>query len=165
MLCQRCQKNNATVHFKQVINGVVSETRLCSECAEKEKISSFFPQDNLFSGFFSDSIFGGEYIKEQKKCPLCGSTRRDLAENGRAGCAKCYEVFSQELTKIVYGIHGNAVHTGSAPGKHIEAIAKRKEIDELKKEQREAVANEDYEKAAAIRDKIKTLEKDEQGED
>lgn len=164
MLCQRCQKNNATVHYKQVINGVVSEMRLCSECAEKEKMGSFFPQDNLFSGFFSDSIFGGEYIKEQKKCPLCGSTRRDLAENGRAGCAKCYEVFSQELAKIIYGIHGNAVHTGSAPGKHAEALAKRKEIEELKTEQRQAVLDENYEKAAAIRDKIKSLEKEEKGE-
>ena len=135
--------------------------RLCSECAEKEKMGSFFPQDNLFSGFFSDSIFGGDYIKEQKKCPLCGSTRRDLAENGRAGCAKCYEVFSSELAKIVYGIHGNAVHVGSAPGKHAESIAKRKEIDELKKQQQQAVLEEDYEKAAAIRDKIRALEKEE----
>ncbi|MBQ9692091.1 MAG: UvrB/UvrC motif-containing protein [Clostridia bacterium] len=165
MLCQKCQKNNATVHFKQVINGVTQEMRLCSECAEKEKIGSLFPQDNLFSGFFRDSIFGSEYIKEQKKCPLCGSTRRDLAENGRAGCAKCYEVFSQELAKIVYGIHGNAVHTGSAPGKHAQEQAKRKEIEALKQEQQRAISDEDYEKAAAIRDKIKLLEKEEKGDD
>ena len=129
MLCQRCQKNNATVHLKQVINGVKTEMLLCPECAEKENLGSFFPQDDLLSGFFSNSVFGNDYLKEQKRCSLCGSTRRDLAEKGRAGCAKCYEVFSEELANIIYGIHGNAVHTGSVPGKHAESLAKRKEIE------------------------------------
>ena len=164
MLCQRCQKNNATVHLKQVINGVKTEMLLCPECAEKENLGSFFPQDDLLSGFFSNSVFGNDYLKEQKRCSLCGSTRRDLAEKGRAGCAKCYEVFSEELANIIYGIHGNAVHTGSVPGKHAESLAKRKEIEDLKKEQQKAVLEQDYEKAAVIRDKIKELEKEEKGE-
>ncbi len=159
MLCQKCQKNNATVHVKQTVNGVKTEMLLCSECAEKENLGSFFPSDNLFSGFFSDSIFGGEYLKEQKKCSLCGSTRRDLADKGRAGCAKCYEVFADELKNIIYGIHGNAVHTGSVPGKHLENIEKRKEIERLKKEQQQAVLEQNFEQAAVLRDKIKELEK------
>jgi len=164
MLCQKCQKNNATVHVKQTVNGVKTEMLLCSECAEKENIGSFFPSDNLFSGFFSDSIFGGEYLKEQKKCPLCGSTRSDLAKTGRAGCAKCYEVFEEELKKMIYGIHGNAVHTGAVPGKHLADIEKRKEIEQLKKEQQQAVLEQNYEQAAVIRDKIKELEKSDKEE-
>ncbi len=160
MLCQRCHKNNATVHVKQIINGEVSQLMLCAECAEKENFGSFFGigNDNLFSGFFSDSILGNTFTSEKKVCPLCKSTRRDLARTGRAGCAKCYEVFSDELSKIIYGIHGNTTHSGSAPGRHIEEIEKNKEIDALKKEQETAILEEDYEKAAEIRDKIKAIE-------
>ncbi len=163
MLCQKCHKNSATVHIKQVINGEVSERMLCSECAEKENLGTFFSggADSLFSGFFSDSILGGTGIAEKKICPLCKSTKRELAKTGRAGCAECYNVFSEELSKIIYGIHGHTTHSGSAPGKHVEELTKRDEIEALKKEQEEAVLSENYEKAAEIRDKIKAIEKKE----
>ena len=160
MLCQKCHKTNATVHIKQIINGESSERLLCQECAEKEKLTPFFTggADSLFSGFFSDSILGGGLHTEKKVCPLCRSTKSDLARTGRAGCAECYNVFADELARIIYGIHGNAIHSGSAPGKRIEELTKRDEIDALKKEQEEAVLSENYEKAAEIRDKIKALE-------
>ena len=35
MLCDKCGKNTATTHIKRIINGVVTESNLCSECAEK----------------------------------------------------------------------------------------------------------------------------------
>ena len=160
MLCQKCNKNTASVHIKQVINGEVSERMLCPECAEKENLGSFFSSgaDSLFSGFFSDSIFGSALPNEKKVCPLCKSTKRDLAKTGRAGCAECYNVFAEELSKIIYGIHGNTTHSGSAPGRHIEDIEKTKELEALKKEQQEAILSENYEKAAEIRDKIKAIE-------
>lgn len=160
MLCQRCHKNEATVHIKNNINGNVTEMMLCRECAEKENLTSFFqfPSDNLFSGFFNDSIFGSELVSEQKTCPLCGATRRDLAASGKPGCAKCYEVFGDELAKIIYGIHGNALHAGVRPGKHMERIEHNREIEELKKQQKEAVLAQNYEKAAELRDKIRALE-------
>jgi protein arginine kinase activator len=163
MLCQRCKKNEATVHFKQTVNGVKSEMLLCSQCAGGEGKYPFF-QDDLFSGFFSDSILGMRRAEDQKKCPACGLTRRELASSGRAGCAKCYEFFAPELDKIIYGIHGNARHNGSVPGTHAERIEKQKQIDAIKdqiealrKEQQEAIAEQNYEKAAELRDKIKAL--------
>ena len=161
MLCKTCHKNNASVHIKKVINGKLSERMLCTECAETENLGSFFSTDSLFSGFFSDSIFGSKPYAEQKACPLCKSTRGELARTGRAGCAECYNVFSEELKRIVYGIHGNAVHSGSAPGKHVEELQKNKEIEALKKEQEAAILEENYEKAAELRDKIKAMENNE----
>ena len=35
MICQICGKNLANIHFKTIINGVVKETYMCSECASK----------------------------------------------------------------------------------------------------------------------------------
>ena len=60
-------------------------------------------------------------------------------------------------------IHGNARHSGSAPGKRAEQIAKQKEIDALREEQHKAVEAQDYERAAVLRDKIKALESGEEG--
>ena len=164
MLCQKCKNNEATVHIRQTVNGVKTELMLCSECADKENKYSFFA-DDLFSGFFSDSILGVRRAEEQKKCDGCAMTRRELASSGRAGCAKCYEVFAAELDKIIYGIHGNARHNGSLPGGHAEHMEKqkkldalKKEIESLKKEQQMAVSEQNYEKAAELRDRIRALE-------
>lgn len=164
MLCQKCNKNEATVHVRQTVNGVKTEMMLCAGCAGMEGGYSFF-KDDLFSGFFSDSILGMRRSEEQKKCPRCGLTRRELAASGRAGCAACYEFFAPELDKIIYGIHGNARHNGSAPVCHAEQMEKKKKLDELKnkiealkKEQQEAIAEQNYEKAAELRDRIRALE-------
>lgn len=160
MLCQKCHKRTASVHIKQVVNGKITEAALCSECAAKDELGGFFSTktSDLFSGFWSDSIFGSEAIKQQKICPVCKTTRKDLAASGRAGCAKCYEVFEDDLKKIIYGIHGNAVHSASRTGKHEERLKKSREIEALKLEQTKAVEEQNYEKAAEIRDKIKALE-------
>jgi protein arginine kinase activator len=166
MMCERCKKNEATVHFMQTVNGVKSEMLLCSECAEKENKYSFF-SDDLFSGFFTDSILGLRRSGAEKKCELCGLTRRELASNGRPGCAKCYEVFADELDKIIYGIHGNAKHNGALPGKHAENLEEQKKLDALKKEiqalkeeQKNAIAEQNYERAAEIRDRLRQIEEE-----
>ena len=160
MLCRKCNKREATVHIKQSLNGKINEMMLCSECAEKENVSPFFAYnaDSLFSGFFSDSVFGGNYLRAQKKCPTCGMSGSELAKSGKAGCAKCYDVFADELAKIVYGIHGNACHTGSVPGNRAQQIERQRRIDELKKEQQIAISEQNYEKAAELRDEIRKIE-------
>ena len=162
MLCQKCGKREATVHIKHSVNGNYKEMMLCGECAEAQSLTGFFNHgaEDLFSGFFGNTVFGG-YASEQKKCPACGQTQRELARSGRAGCAKCYEVFAPEIDKIVYGIHGNARHAGSAPGNRAEQLKLKNEIEALKKEQETAVLEQNYEKAAELRDKIKELEKGE----
>ncbi len=166
MLCQKCHKNQATVHIKNSINGEVTEMALCRECAEQENLNSFFqfPSDKLFSGFFSDSIFGAEPLPKSKSCPVCGCTRADLASGGKPGCAKCYEVFSDELARIIRGIHGNTLHSGSRPGKHMEQIERNQKLESLKKELQQSIEEQNFEKAAELRDIIKALENEEKGE-
>lgn len=160
MICQKCHKNEATVHIKNNINGKVSEAMLCHSCAEKENLTSFFklPSDNLFSGFFSDSVFGSEPKIDLRKCSLCGSSARDLAATGKAGCAKCYDTFANELSKIIYGIHGNALHTGSHPETYQKTIELNTQIEKLKREQETAISEQNYEKAAELRDRIRELQ-------
>jgi len=182
MICNKCGKNNAEFYYKQTINGQTSEYALCTKCAEELKnqgklnikLPSLFDDYSIGSGdnglFGLSELFGLPYgtqktrHTEKKKCTLCASTFDELVKSGKVGCAKCYEVFEEELKKMIYGIHGNAVHTGAVPGKHLADIEKRKEIEQLKKEQQQAVLEQNYEQAAVIRDKIKELEKSDKEE-
>ena len=93
----------------------------------------------------------------EKKCPVCGTTFREFAENGMAGCPTCYETFADELRPTLGKVHGHTSHIGRAPARYKEKLDTKKHISELEAEQKEAVKNEDYERAAQIRDELKAL--------
>lgn len=115
MLCEKCKKNEASVFYRENINGKERKYSLCPECAaELEKNGeikfSAFPHLSDMNDFapFGDfgslnSIFGSLFSPESrrsgrissgKKCPLCGATFNELAAEGRVGCPECYNTFA-----------------------------------------------------------------------
>lgn len=157
MLCQKCGKRTANVHYKQVINGAVKEEFLCSECAASGNMNIPFEKgaDELFGNLFAGaSAFSG---RGKSVCPLCGASVRDISVSGKVGCAKCYEVFKNELQRTVVGIHGNVHHVGRAPGKHKETMELQAKLDALRAEQQKAIEEQNFELAAELRDKINQL--------
>ena len=46
MKCEKCGKNEATMYYKETINGVTREMHLCPECAQKENLGGTF--ENAF---------------------------------------------------------------------------------------------------------------------
>lgn len=173
MLCQKCGKKTANIYYKQTVNGHTKEYALCGDCAEqlKEqgvfeiKMPSFFDDfehDLLFDDLFGITSLPGakpkENITENKKCTLCGSTFDDLVKRGKVGCAKCYEVFGEELKKTVESIHGKEKYVGRFPKKLRAKKSNEDEILKLKKSLEDAVKAQEYEKAAVLRDEIKALE-------
>lgn len=164
MLCTNCKKNQATLYYKQNINGKVTQTALCPECAKKLGAGSII--DKMFDGF-SLNPFAGFFGIEQpvshrsvgagKRCPLCGSAFEDIVESGKLGCAKCYETFAGELAPTISNIHGKAEHNGRAPKNLKAKNEKRNKLRELKTELKKAVDEQDFEHAAALRDAIKAF--------
>lgn len=188
MICNECGKNNAEIYYKQTINGKTHEYALCAECAEKLKKEGkinlkmpagfddfHFPHSSFFNmDDFLGLPFGAkpQRIAEKKKCTLCSSTFDELVKSGRVGCAKCYEVFKDELRSSIESIHGKAIYIGSENEKpqaennvvnDNDKINEKpqNELEKLKDELKQAIANEEFEKAAVLRDKIKALEESE----
>lgn len=156
MLCTNCGKNQATVHIKRTVNGVTKEYMLCSECAAKSELtptSSDF--DTLLKSAFSFMPRGVQ--TKRKACPMCGSTVFSISENGKLGCAQCYEFFSDELSPTIARIHANAIYV-SNDGSPIVEEKEENRIDALKSQLAKAVQDENYELAAKLRDEIKELE-------
>ncbi len=173
MLCQSCKKNQATTHIKNIVNGELTEMHLCSECAAKQGYSNVF--DHMFdigsfmSGFMGEPSFA---LATEKHCPNCGITFSQITKSGRVGCAKCYDVFYDRLIPSIKRIHGNTFHTGkrlrkpqlkSGENHTINAeVSQKSELERLSSELQNAVKNQEFEKAAQLRDKINAL-KSEQG--
>jgi protein arginine kinase activator len=155
MLCQNCNERQATVHFVKVINGVRAEMHLCEKCAPlaQKEIPSIDSFDITVSDIIN-SFFGGNAIMPSAKCGFCNTTFDIFSQTGKLGCPQCYDVFADQLANPIKRIHGSDRHIGKIP--------KRKggadKITTLKQKLEEAVAAEDYENAAKIRDEIRKLE-------
>ena len=171
MKCQKCGKNEANTHVKRVINGEFEEYHLCSECAKDMGYSNMFSD---FSTSFTDdfnSLFGSFFENalpartQATRCETCGTSYNDIARTGMMGCANCYDVFADRILPTIRRIHGNTTHMGknSPSYKKIEFEEKPDEVkddelNKLKDELETAIKNQEFEKAAVLRDKIKEKE-------
>ena len=95
------------------------------------------------------------------RCPKCGTSFDEIVRDGRVGCADCYRTFYDKLLPSIQRIHGKIKHSGkvtnAAPVEPREETTEEK-IEKLKAAMNEAVAKQEFENAAKIRDEIKALE-------
>lgn len=167
MLCQSCEKKQATTHIKTIVNGELKEYRLCSDCAKKYGYTSFlgdvgFDLDKLF-GSFMEGI--GHSGRVQKRCECCGSSFEDIAKSGKVGCAECYDTFYEELLPSIRRIHGRTSHTGKLAHSAGTGVRLRNEIAKCRSELEQAIKEQEFEKAAELRDRIRELEKNSEAHD
>ncbi|MGI5899769.1 MAG: UvrB/UvrC motif-containing protein [Christensenellales bacterium] len=178
MLCEKCGKNTATVRAKTVVNGFMTEKSYCAACwsDESEQMAGHFSFSDLLKGFLQQS---GDVPVQTISCQSCGMDFKSFRHGGLLGCPACYEAFEKELTPMLKKIHGKTLHEGKRPAgeygpapremaeENKENKEKREnkksesELDILKRKLDEAVAKEEYEKAAIYRDRIKELAKEE----
>ncbi len=160
MICEQCGKNLATTHIRTVVGGVMKEQHLCDFCAEKAgvaKLHSSSLADMLIS-MFAD-ISPAKLEENTRRCPVCGSTFSDIAKTGKAGCSECYKTFYNELLPYLKRVHGSIMHTGKVPNSApLATVPEAETTESLRIELNRLVAEEKYEEAAVIRDKIKKLE-------
>ncbi len=166
MLCQICEKNEATVHFTEVVNNQVSELHLCEDCAQKKGLSiqPHFSIADLLVGLINLGITPPKVEKAGVKCKNCGLTYAQFGKIGRLGCSECYQAFQKGLVPLLRKIHGSIQHRGKFPKKGKRVLSRREEkspsaLEKLKAELARVVEQEEFEKAASLRDKIRALEK------
>ncbi len=170
MLCDNCGKRVATVHITKIENGKKTDFHLCEQCAMSKNavsINTSFSISDLLTGILNNT----EYFplkfdfQEELKCPVCGLSYSRFRETGRFGCSNCYKAFGDRLNPLFRRLHGNINHLGKIPVRSGGKMKKVREIEKLKIALNFAVKNEEYEKAAEIRDRIKELDRISKGEE
>ncbi|MDP6380067.1 MAG: UvrB/UvrC motif-containing protein [Phycisphaerae bacterium] len=156
MLCQRCGKNVATVHLTEIAKQQRRERHLCEDCAKAEgvfKLSQVSVQDVL-SAFLTAQkpVEGAEKIV----CPDCGMNYKEFRSAGRLGCPGDYDVFEDVLLPAIEKMHGEAKHVGKIPKRARTDEHAHRQLMEVRRQLAEAVAAENYEEAARLRDIIRT---------
>ncbi len=158
MNCDKCHKNHATYHLTAIENGSKREAHLCEECARQTGVGSKF---NITIGDILGTLTEARAGKApQIRCPECGITYSEFKAKARLGCANDYEVFKGELLRILEKVHGATAHVGKTPQSADSTVRMENELLRLKRDLDSMVKAENFEKAAEIRDRIKTLEID-----
>lgn len=165
MLCENCKSREANTHVKSVVNGEYQELMLCSECAKQMGYTNLFSDmhsdfNSLLGSFFSNAL---PARSETTRCNICGSTYHDIAKSGQVGCANCYDVFLSQLMPSIRRIHGNTTHCGKSPENHTEPVSadangNEMKLSDLKTQLDKAIAQQNFELCAKLRDEIKEME-------
>lgn len=160
MLCQNCKRNDAGVHLKRIINGEAAEIHLCSACASSFGVSDMLTGFSPFGDILGNILVStatGRMSNKILRCETCGLTFEDIAKTGSTGCPDCYRTFSVKLRPAIIKLHGRAVHKGKVPSSGKEETVILNRIDDLRRQLDEAVAQQNYELAAVLRDEIRAL--------
>lgn len=159
MICNVCGKNEATIHLTEIVNNQAMEIHLCEGCA-KEKgtdLKGPFSFKDLLTGLADFGQALSQTEAEEMKCPACGLTYKAFGKGGRLGCSECYRSFAKLLLPLIKRVQGSTQHVGKKPEKLSPAVKSQVELRNLQDELQRAIQVEDFERAAKLRDEIKTL--------
>jgi protein arginine kinase activator len=156
--CDNCGKP-ATVHLTEIVDGQKNEKHLCEDCAASEGITikANLPISQLLEDFILQTA--SKEGATEAKCEVCGLTFAEFRQRGVLGCPNDYEAFEQALRPILQRAQGGAEqHIGRVPRRAGTTQHKQTEALRLRAQLKAAVAAEDYEQAARLRDQIRELE-------
>lgn len=163
MKCQKCDKT-ATFHITELTGGKPQELHLCEECA-REYLTQPDSSDgapSTLAGALAQQLAVGQTAAElarldQKACPVCGITFFEFRNKGRLGCPHDYVCFEKELDPLLLNIHGETKHVGKQPRRGLGDTDRHTQLIRLRRDMKEAVAAEDYERASQLRDEIRQI--------
>ena len=180
MLCQKCNKHEASVKYTEIINGEKNEMMLCEECSHElglDNINFNMPINfsSFFGGLLEDEYNSQEFMPlfqtvKELKCKNCNMSYDEFVNQGKFGCPDCYDVFSTKIDTLLKRIHGSNEYLGrKTVGKGFVSLQNEKNVKEdisrpqnqqenklekLQQDLKKAIADERYEDAAKIRDEI-----------
>lgn len=184
MLCDICKKNEATIHIREISDGKSRTINMCEECAAKQKSemppfnalglgellynlqNSIKEAADKFGAKNADPSAGGETgegknfssgrEEEQIVCPVCRWDHERIRRDGRFGCEECYHTFRELVSGAVRSVQRGERHIGKHPV-DLPPPDNAGEIRRYQEELRRMVAEENYERAAELRDLLKKL--------
>jgi protein arginine kinase activator len=154
MLCQRCLKKTASYHSPKIVNNEVVHVHLCEDCVSRKS------EHEAQNGFDDKLHYVYEGLLRSKeetegtvetRCDRCGTGLKEFKKTHLLGCQECYGVFTKyfakdlESKKVVYA-------------RETHETGQTQNLMHLRNELKRAVEEENFERAADLRDAIQNLE-------
>ncbi len=158
--CDQCGKENASIQYTEVAEGQISKLHLCHSCAESQGLlGDQEEEDNSVDALISriSQSHIGEVSSNSPQADICESCKLQWTEfeaRGVLGCEECYQAFASRLVSLMRHTQGEKLFDyRSRKGSNAKAL-----LPELRALLEQAIRDEDYEKAARLRDRIQRAE-------
>ncbi|MEQ8844049.1 MAG: UvrB/UvrC motif-containing protein [Phycisphaerales bacterium] len=156
--CDRCDQE-ATVHEVVIKNGQKMEKHLCESCAQVDGIAmQSHPSINELITNYTITQSGGSGPQQKcstTSCQTCGMSYAQFRKHGLLGCSDCYATFEESVGPLIERAHEGATHhVGKRPRRAGGLVDRQQRISALRKQLHAAIASEQYEEAALIRDQL-----------
>ena len=163
MLCNVCKLNEAKVHLTQIVGDKMQKVDLCEDCSKEKGVVD--PTSYSLAELFLNPAAAAAPAAEAEasapgsdvRCPTCGYSQADFKKAGRFGCSDCYTTFGEGLETMLKAMHKGTRHIGKMPAALQQTRVEAQKLKLLQKKLDKAVAEENYEEAAQLRDEIKRL--------
>ena len=163
-------RKQAMFHITEVEDGGVRELHLCEDHARVYLNQAEADSQQEDAGSTGGPLGVGQTAKElseidQRVCDMCGITFFEFRNQGRLGCPHDYVQFENELEPLIANIHGEVEHRGRRPNRRKmvggevlpESTEELTQVIGMRKDIRNAVEGEDYERAGKLRDNIQKI--------
>lgn len=155
MQCIVCNERPAVIHYAEVVDGHIKKLDLCEQCAIKKGLGAqlSFNMGDLLGGITDDATYENDTLS----CPGCNMSLEEFRKCGRLGCNSCYDSFADSLNPMLEQIHRAVSHKGKEPCNIVSDNEIKESLKKMEAELKDAITNEDFEKAALLRDEIRKL--------
>lgn len=160
MVCQFCKSKEATVHVTEIADNKVKKVDACAACAKEKNYNdpaAFAIADHLLGLGAAQKMEEVSEAVGALSCDQCGYTQADFKKSGRLGCARCYDIFCDGLDSVLKTMHKDIRHRGKVPVGARRAASGAQTLQRLNRDLQKAIAQEDFETAARLRDEIKSF--------
>jgi len=153
MKCENCGKNEVTFVYQSNVNGHITEKHLCADCAEKlgytQKLAAH--SQKMMQNFFGGGLFDDFFTPFPS---LLGRMNRMLEDP--------FDDFFTDMPAL-----GAPAEQAQSPKpqdallekEEQDQISRTRQLNALRLEMQRAVSEENFERAAELRDQIHSLEK------
>lgn len=161
MKCEHCGKNEVTFVYRSNLNGKTEEHHLCQDCAEKlgyaRKLFAQRPSSMMNSFFGNDRFFGADPFFDDFFSPMSSLL-------GRMG--RMLEDPFDDFFDTMPALSAAPVKEEAKEEKKEDLVSQEeqshfsylRQLNALKLEQKKAIHEEKFERAAELRDEIRKLE-------
>ncbi len=169
MLCEECNEREAVYSVSVMIGEETTTRHLCEECMARMNANMNAGNiKNLLSSILSAITGKAEDAEENPQndvvCPRCHTTLSQFTKSGKLGCPGCYDAFRDHLSGMLKQIHGRVQHAGRRPLQDEEEQRVRSRQEQLSQLMAQAIAVEDFETAAQLRDQLRALHAQEEAQ-
>lgn len=159
-MCEECGLHPANIHLTQIVGNETQSFHLCEECAQKRGINISIDEEAMHSDADADTSaipLSPGPAGDDRECPSCRMKLSEFRSKGWLGCSGCYRAFEEEIEALLLQSNGSTEHKGKMYRQSAADKKEKADVSQLRSELDSAIKNEEFERAAKLRDAIHQL--------